>query len=354
MLIDRLNEVFSENSSDLRKLLPIVHFVNNVEHNNKESKMSNKIKLLRSRVFADKVENPTLDLFDLESATKNSESKKTKVKLIQDSEYFLQNHTDTEFENIKSYIIESGLNDFYSDLDKFSEILLSNVTYVKNKGMLDWGQIEMMGKINHLFINDVTDYLTDIEVERLKNQKARNYYENHILIGQKRSLNENIVSQLEYFKELVRSGKSQLYFGSAYGEEPYESVSFPESHNKVYVDLSRKTDVELINLAVVKLKMEDDFISFKLNKFIVMMLDYELITEDEYNLYIYGTKNKKKIELTKSGLSISLTSRLDSDNQIENIHIDDYGNLNGNIEFERFVDSIDDFYRFEINRHVEI
>jgi hypothetical protein len=44
-------------------------------------------------------------------------------------------------------------------------------------------------------------------------------------------------------------------------------------------------------LAIVKLKIEDDFVSFQLNKFITMMYDYELIDEDEYNLQIYGTKN---------------------------------------------------------------
>ena len=121
---------------------------------------------------------------------------------------------------------------------------------------------------------------------------------------------------------------------------------------KVYVDLSTKSDAELINLAIVKLKMEDDFISFKLNKFIVMMFDYKIITNDEYNLYIYGTTDKKKISLTKYGLSISLISRLERDGQLENISFDQFNNLKGNTNFEIFINSIDDFYKFEISRYL--
>jgi hypothetical protein len=52
-------------------------------------------------------------------------------------------------------------------------------------------------------------------------------------------------------------------------------------------------------LAIVKLKIEDDFVSFQLNKFITMMYDYKLIDEDEYNLQIYGTKNISKSKLRK-------------------------------------------------------
>ncbi|MGB4399894.1 MAG: hypothetical protein WBJ10_11025, partial [Daejeonella sp.] len=87
--------------------------------------------------------------------------------------------------------------------------------------------------------------------------------------------------------------------GSSYGEVSRESTVY-ERFKEVYVDLSTKSDQEMINLAIVKLKLEDDFISFKLNKFIVAMFDYKLITSDEYNLYIYGTTNQKKIELAKT------------------------------------------------------
>ena len=96
--------------------------------------------------------------------------------------------------------------------------------------------------------------------------------------------------------------------------------------------------------------MEDDFISYKLNRFIVMLHDLKLIDNEEYNKYIYGTTDEKKISLTKYGMSISLVTRIESNKQLNNIYFDDYNNLQGNKEFKVYLNEIDDLYRFEIER----
>jgi hypothetical protein len=57
---NRLNEIFkSENT--LNKLVPKIHFINSDKYNRNKSNMSKKIELLRSRVFKDKIQNPTLE-----------------------------------------------------------------------------------------------------------------------------------------------------------------------------------------------------------------------------------------------------------------------------------------------------
>src|SRR5690606_30422312 len=136
--------------------------------------------------------------------------------------------------------------------------------------------------------------------------------------------------------------------GSTYGEEPYDSSSI----SNTYVNLSKKNETEKVNLAIVKLKIEDDFISFKLSKFIVMLYDFDLITKDEYNEYIYGTTDQKSIDLSKIGLSISLISRLKADNQIQNLKFDTYKNLEANNSFRDYKRTISDFYRFELERFI--
>ena len=141
-----------------------------------------------------------------------------------------------------------------------------------------------------------------------------------------------------------------MYFGRSYGEVPYDAEQESGQPRNLFVELAEKSDSELVNLAVVKLKMEDDFVSFKLNKFIVMLYDYELISTDEYNRYIYSTTNVKKIAFAKFGLSMAMISRLESDGQLGNLEFDAYNNLKGNSRFEEFLGSIDDFYRFEITR----
>ena len=73
------------------------------------------------------------------------------------------------------------------------------------------------------------------------------------------------------------------YIDSTYVEITYQSDKyFNELKNfTVAINLKTKSDGELINYSIVKLKIEDDFISFKLNKFIVFLYNYKIISQDE-------------------------------------------------------------------------
>ncbi len=122
------------------------------------------------------------------------------------------------------------------------------------------------------------------------------------------------------------------------------------SYHNVYIDLSRKSSRQLANIAIVKQKMEEDFVSFKLRMFFQLMLDYSILSEDEYYEILYGTTDRKKIYLVKTGLTINLINRLEKDDQLKNITFDDNGNLVTNDSFEDYLKGADDFYRFELSR----
>ena len=96
--------------------------------------------------------------------------------------------------------------------------------------------------------------------------------------------------------------------------------------------------------------MEDDFVSFKLNKLIIFLHDYQLITTDQFNELVYGTTDKTKIEMTKLGMSISLINRLQGDKLLRYLFIDEHGNLSATPEFDIHKANMSDMYRFEINR----
>ena len=353
--VNRLNTIFSSDSGHLNSLLPDVHFLNNKEHNGKTGNMHGKIELLRSRVFLDSVENPTLQSFDinkLDSNKRNNENFINKIDLIKENEIFIRTNPEDDGDKIKLYLVESGINDFYSDTAPLVASIIDKIEEVGGEdcNLTSWGEMPMMDKIEYLFIDNIDAVLiVDFEIDRLRHQKTRKYYENFILLSRRKSLKENVVSQFEYFNIKKESENKKLYVGSAYGEESYDNESFGKN---VYVDLNKKNDAELINLAVVKIKMEEDFVSFKLNKLIVMMHDFNLISDDEYNSYIYGTTDQNKINLSKYGLSVSLITRLENKDQLKNISFDQFNNLKGNVEFDAFMSSIDDFFRFELNRHL--
>ncbi|WP_041251931.1 hypothetical protein [Flavobacterium indicum] len=170
-------------------------------------------------------------------------------------------------------------------------------------------------------------------------------------------MKENVNHLFKYLKarKESRDKKHHIYYiGTTYGEIPYKSKKyFKDIHNKnVAIDLTKLTDKQLINYAIVKLKIEDDFISFKLNKFIVFLYDYKLISEETYHLYVYGTTDKKIISFTKFGLNISLINKLKSENQLNNLRFDMNNNLKANLEFKKYLNTLNDFKRFEIERFI--
>lgn len=342
--VNRLNTIFSRDGNHLDKLLPTVHFVNSEQFNRVDGKMSTKIGLLRSRIFKDVVHNPTLDTFDLDKLSKSErERKKDLYDQVQEDELFLTRVPQNPFERTKQYLIESGISHFYGDINEISRLLNQRLENAKASAV--WATLDMMGKINYIFINQLD--VKDAEFRRLQYPAARKYYDFHITVSQKKALKENVNHMFNYFKKRVEEENPLTFFGKTYGEvgrteDPKEA--------KLYINLSKKNDVELVNLAIIKLKMEDDFISFKLNKFIIMLYDYGLISVDDYNLYIYGTTDQYKIDLSKIGLSVSLISRLESDNQLEHLYFDDFNNLKSRPAFDSYKESVDDFYRFEIER----
>lgn len=349
--VNRLNTIFTSDTNNLKKLLPPIHFVNSEEYNRKGSNMSTKIELLRSRTFKDTVANPTLANFDINELNLSNEQKERKQMLydqIRDHEQFLNKIPADQYERLKQYLIESGVSSFYNNIDLITQTLRLRIDEIGLRE--DWRRLNMMDKIFDLFLRDI-DNISDFEFLRLSYPETRDYYNSHILVSQRRQLKQNIIYQFEYFNKRIKEGSAIFYFGETYGEQERNPGSTPPQP-KVYIDLSSKSDAQLINLAIVKLKMEDDFVSFKLSKFIVMMYDYDLISRDDYNMYIYGTTDQTKIELTKIGLSLSLISRLENDGQLQYLYFDENNNLKALPAFNEYKARANDFYRFEIERFI--
>lgn len=340
--VNRLDSIFSTEENKLSKLLPKVHFINSEYFNRQNSNMKNKIELLRSRIFDDKIGNPTLDSFEID---KLNQQDKAKAQLVIDNEDAIFHTATTDESKLKQYCIGQNIHLFYKNFDSVNQELLRRMIFI-NENIDKWHELDVMEKIFTLFIKDIS-YLDDFEFERLKEEKARNYYDRHILRTHRHTLKENIDDMLQYFKT---TQNTEFYMGQSYGEFEKRTQSSKSGIFKVYVNLSLKEDTELVNLAIVKLQMEDNFVSYTLTKFIEMMYVYELVSAKDYNLYIYGTEERKNIELMKFGLNGNLISRLDNDRQLDNIIFDSNGNIQTNSNFDEFKRSIDDFYRFEIDR----
>ena len=341
--VNRLNQVFSQ-PPQLSLLMPQVHFVNSEKYNRKKGNFENKIRLLRSSVFEDSVKNPILENFNMEEEKNSSSAEKCK-EIIEIEDAFFSATCDP-IQELKRRMISLGMNTIYTISDCLCQSIMGKIDRIKNHPRLH--ETHFLDRLRYLFIRYCDGDIVDDEFARLKNDKAIAYYK-LFFENRKLSLKESIVREVAYFKRRVSMGDSLMYIGKSYGEQAYTLTGRGAFHN-VYLDLSKKTDRQLVNIAIVKQKMEEDFVSFKLRMFFQLMLDYSILSDDEYYEILYGTTDRKKIYLVKTGLTINLINRLEKDDQLKNILFDKNGNLVTNDLFDAYLRSADDFYRFELSR----
>lgn len=341
--VNRLNLVFSQ-PPKLGLLMPQVHFVNSEEYNRRRGNFENKIRLLRSSVFADNVKNPTLENFDIEN--KENKDNVDKCKEIVENESIFFAVAEDPIQELKRQMISLGMNTIYTISDELCQTILEKINRIKDRPELH--ESHFLERLRYLFIRHCDSNIIDNEFARLKNDKAIAYYK-MFFKNRKQSLKENIAREVAYFQRRIAEGDCLMYIGESYGERAYVTTGREAYHN-VYIDLSGKSSRQLANIAIVKQKIEEDFVSFKLRMFFQLILDYSILSEDEYYEILYGTTDRKKIYLVKTGLTINLINRLEKDNQLQNITFDRNGNLVTNALFDAYLKGADDFYRFELSR----
>lgn len=336
--VNRLNDIFLSNN--LEKLLPCIYFIDSDEYQGKRT-MENCIKYLGvNQKDKDEIENPILSL-----CNKRDEKKQS----IIDNEKFLEKEPQDEFEKLKQYLIDSGINNFYesNSLDNMARKILECIKQEKTDGLF------LTEKVYNIFIKDIQDnYFSDIEILRLKNEKARDFY-NRFIGNCHKSFRERIDLFVDYFARRQKSSNAQeriVYIGREFGE-----ISYPKTPRgqQLWIDLKGKSVVELVNLAIIKLQIEESFIDFKFNKFVKMLFEYGLLTDQEYNNHIYGVRDSEYIHFYKLGLHPYLIQKLKDENQIYNIKINNQGFIEIiDNSFYSFLDKLDDFERFQIEKIV--
>jgi superfamily II DNA or RNA helicase len=357
---NRLNFIF--NDENLNKLISKIHFL---EHETFQGKrpMKSTLEKLNNDKVKDIIENPIVknyDINELEFSGKNIEERIAKQKLDDEklnyfSDFILE-VPKNKFDTIKRYCIENSLSSYFKDLD------LAVNTIMKNIKLYSFSESDkIVDIINDIFINNQLNNLDDYEISRLNEIKARNYYNNFIEVTQHLHLNQRIISTKDYFDKKSKTDDPYLFIGTSYGvltsKEAGKKSKYDEDKerydSKVYIDLS-DSKVDLINIAIVKLKIEEDFIGYKLTQLIAFLNDFEIISREYYLNIVYGTTNNSIIDLVRFGLSVSAISELKKDNQILNIELDQNGNLKAKnkSDFIAYLSSKPELFKFEIEKYL--
>lgn len=338
--VNRLNSIFGTHAN-IKKLLPPIHFVSNDDFS---ASMKTYIERLRTNDIVDNIENPFLENFDENTV---APEKKEQIEKTKSEEEIYFSDINTPDGLLYQKMIALALNSHLSlNATTICEILSRIQNFKNNREFSDKGIVQ---KVVNVFLDDIA--VIDHEIARLRNKYAIDYYENYLSVMRRRSLQQNIRYELEYFKTRKISRDPYMFMGSSYGE-----VYRPEDEERklLYVDLRQKNETEMLNLAIIKLKIEDDFLSYKFNKFVELLHEYELITDEEYNFTTYGTEDEFEIKLVKQVLPIHLVSKLTRDQQLSNLHFDENNIVHCNSSFHTYYELLDDFYQYQINKYIYV
>lgn len=336
--VSRLDSIFSR-EGNLSKLQPPIHFLD-TKYGRKKGNMQNTIrKKLKSNIFEDKIENIVLKKYDKSNLNDSQ-------KLQLENELFLQQPHDSDYDKFKQYFLENGLDIHYRLSDTVYRTIFYKISKLDQQSK-EWQESTIIDKIYIIFIKDIEKNITNLNFKRLENINTRKFYMGYVE-NSHRLFKDRVKSLSEYFEKKSKSRDSFEFFGS-YGEV---ALYGNKNNEKKYINLNKYHNnfSKLINLAIVKIKNEDNFIAYTLNAFVEVMRLNKLITDEEYNLFVYGTQEKKEINFVKLGLSNSLISKLKQDKQLDNLKQNEYGNLIYNEEFRRFLTTVDDFYAFQIKK----
>lgn len=337
--VNRLNNVFDIENGNLNMLLPEIHFINSKFW---RYEMKNKILKLYCGQN-DEVLNPTLCNCSLEGLSNNKrekEKKKNEEILEQEKLYFTEPKDDVD--KLRRDLIVSGMNQLIAVNRNNVKIIMERLAKIDSSRPL---------------INIVSDVFThgveviDSAFSRLKNDAAVKYYTYFIKASKTENLTTLLNSQLEFYKSRKQERNYYMYVGKTYGEciGPYLEDA---QRGKVYIDLREKSQEELINLLIVKTKVEQDFIGFQYNRAVDFLHDNHYIDDEKYNIEIYGTTDEIKIRLLNLGIPINLLNILSDNEQIQNVYVNGYGNLMGNRQLERFYNEQDDYTKYEMAKYI--
>lgn len=183
---------------------------------------------------------------------------------------------------------------------------------------------------------------------RVRNlRKQLPFYRNYLDSKASKSLSQRLAADISFWRRKAETSISFLYVGRSFGEIDYEGVAVD---NGRYVDVRDKNDAELPALFLAKYKTEDDYLGFTLSRFARVLFKTGHIDQEQYYMFLYGTSDKRGVELIQAGVPLSLINMLKDCDLLSEIGLDQYGNIKIGTRLKHFSNEVDDYTRFEIDQ----
>lgn len=289
----RFSQIFDVNKGSLKLLEPQIYIVKG-KYFSKNASVNNFIKNVMhiEKKVVDKIENVMLNEAELDNNNRK-EFEKTQEFIENVEEGTIDNY------NLRTATTEIGKSCFQNNVTEID--ILKHEMCIKNKVESIEGKINnielLLEQINDIFLSETNDD----SLKRVKDKKTRSFYSMFIgWIIEGKSYRQMIEYILKYWKSLKFNSEESLVYVGRWGDETRGG------HRALWTNVSNKTEAQLINLAIIRIKEEQDYIENKLLKYIEVLNDFDVVEKSLYHSIKYGTTDERIILAVKNGLSLPL------------------------------------------------
>lgn len=295
----RFSEIFSHETGNLHRLEPQIYLVFGkyfAQNANCENFLRNVAKVEQN--YKDAVDNVLLS--EAKITADNEE------KLRQASE-FIENYENGVVEDYQERYtntvagkacIMNGITEF--DVFAYEVTIQQQVDAYQGESLKISDSNTLLETINELFIQHLPDNGAE-SLKRLENKEARKFYS---MMFEWRVKNKSYAEMISlfvgYWHQLYKKDRNVMVYVGKWGD-----VKRPGSNVARYTKFVGKNRTQVVNLAIVRIKEEQDFIDNTLIKYVEVLHDLDLIEDGFYAQIKYGTDDERTICLIKNGLSLS-------------------------------------------------
>ncbi|WP_051230668.1 DEAD/DEAH box helicase [Epilithonimonas caeni] len=299
--VNRFSEIFNNETGDLRLLEPNIYILKN-KYTASNANIKNFVSQ-RARIesqIEDNINNVLLKTVgDL-----NIEEKEILKNSLESLENIEPNTTDLENpyyvqSEIAKLCYKNNINDF--DIKTSEKQLIENLNnYKRQLFSIINNSNDLIEAIASIFFNEID--LKDSNISRLVNPPARRFYSMLVEWRSRSASYKEMISSFLRYWETLRGEDLLIYVGTKWG---VDKRSFTD-RMPLYIDLRNKDIPERVNIAILRIKEEQDFIEFNLLKYIEVLSELELVDHTFFDKVKYGSGDRKTIILLKNGFSIEL------------------------------------------------
>jgi hypothetical protein len=297
----RFSQIFDEEYGTLKRLEPEIYLVVG-KYYSSHANVKNFITTAMNveKKVEDKLENVLLKKTNITSDNK---------KELENAKEFIENYEDGAIPNynLRKVKTDAGKICFLNNINEIN--IFEQEEYIENKFVEIKREIGLIDNTEKLFDVMYEMFLRKSDKEimsRFRYEETRRFYKMFLDWRITNvSLNQMISSFMKYWKGLLSRNKDEtIIFVGRWGDMTREGAK------PLWTNISNKTDKELVNLAIVRIKEEQDFLDNVLIKYVEVLNDLGLIENRLYLFIKYGTDDKRAITCIKNGLNLTLAKIL--------------------------------------------